>query len=321
MGGLFGGGGGPAPQIRPSQEYQKIFNIFQKQVVPGYEKFVAGQPALGQISDIAQQGATALPGYQQMLNQAYQAGTKTPAEAESWLRSAYASRTSEPMLRNQLAAQYGTAVPTGALTGPLMQTYQNYLTPILQSQGRLTPQLQREATQQAAARNAMGGMATTNPGMFAEALNRDKYREARYGNALNQAMGLTQNVSGLDTAGLNRALQYTQGMEGLNQGQLQNALTAGQGVVGFRQQPFSNALQYAQASSGLRGTAMQDLAGAYNQGIGAFTQLLNPAATGVSSAVGFNANAQAAAQNAAANNKSGTTTGILSAVGSVAAAY
>jgi hypothetical protein len=171
------------------------------------------------------------------------------------------------------------------------------------SGGALTPQLTRQATQEAAARNAAAGMATTTPGIFGEALNRDVYRQTRYSNAVNQALGLTSGVSGLDTQALN------------------NAIGAGGALQGLGAAEFQRPLQYALGQQGLRGTVMQDLAAAENARIGAFSSLFNPTAAGVGSAYGFNANAAAARENAQSQKKGNTTGAVIGAVGTVAAAY
>src|SRR4029434_468565 len=133
MGNKKGGGGGGDSQISPSKEYGEIFNIFQKKVVPGYRKFAAQERLLKPLTPLAEQGITALPGFQQQLTGAFERYT-----------------------------------PTAELTGPLKETYENYITPILQSQGRLTPQLEREETQQTAARHARSGMDTTTRGLYSD---------------------------------------------------------------------------------------------------------------------------------------------------------
>jgi hypothetical protein len=249
MGNKKGGGGGGSQQISPSKEYGEIFNIFQKRVVPGYRKFAAQERLLKPLTPLAEQGITELPGFQEQLTGAFERYT-----------------------------------PTAELTGPLKETYANYITPILQSQGALTPELKRQATQEFAARSGMAGMANTAPSLFGEGLNREIYRQKRYGEAFNQALQLTSQIPSLEQADYARTLGYAQGMQGL------------------------------------RGTVMQDLAAAENARIGAFGQLFNPTAAGVGSAVGFNANAAAAQQNAQSQKKGNTTGAAIGAVGTVAAA-
>jgi hypothetical protein len=280
-------GGSPSPQqINPSKEFSKILDVFQTKELPAYQSYIAGEPLLQQQRTLAQQGYEALPGLQNLLGSAYRAGTGNIPMAEQWVKTNYLNR-----------------VPTQQLTDPLMQTYQSQIQPILRSGGALTPEQTRLATQQAAAQAGLAGMANTNPAIFAGALNRDVYRQQRYNTALNQALGLTQDVSGLDTAGVNRAI------------------AAGGAVTGLDQQRFSNALNYALGTTGLRGTTMGDLGSTLGTGISAFTNLLDPSSSAVSSAINFNANARQAAANASAN-KGGSTLGAIGSIaGAAATAY
>src|SRR5215469_4445872 len=237
----FGGTTPSAQTISPSQEYSKMLNVFQRQAYPAFQKWAGKQPLLTQATDLSQQNLAALPQYQAALTSGY-----TTAQQQL------------PGLADMIRSAYGQATPTSQLTGPLMQTYENQITPILQSGGALTPELSRLATQQAAARNAAAGMATTMPGLFAEALNRDQYRQARYNNALNQAMQLTGQVSGLGQQGLSLA----QGAAG--------------SLYGIGQAPFQNALAYATGQQGLGAQTAQQLYGAEMAPIGAWQAAFNP---------------------------------------------
>jgi hypothetical protein len=277
----------PQPQqINPSQEFSKIIDVFRKKELPAYQKYITGEPLLQQQRTLAQQQYGELPGLLSNLQGAYEAGTGNVPMAEDWIKSNFLQ-----------------SVPTQQLTGPLMQTYQDYLQPILQSGGALTGQLSRQASQDALKYAGLAGMANTDPALFSAALNRDVYRQQRYGTALNQALGLTQDVSGLDSAAVQRAL------------------LAGQGITQLDQQRQQNALNYALGRTGLIGSTMQDLGSALGTGISAFTQLLDPSSSAVSSAINFNANARQAAANAASNKNQSTTSGLLSLAGSVAIAY
>jgi hypothetical protein len=319
MGNKKGGGDAPA-QIRPSEEWQKILNISKRYAIPAERRFVRQEPLLNQMQDIAKTSAGQLPGFQDLLTNAYQTSQQDYPQAREWIQGAYGAMPQTQGLLDTLQSAYGTAVPTEQLTGMIMPglaTAQQ----VAASGGALTGDALRYATQQAAARNAAAGMATTNPGMFAEALNRQQYAEQRYNNALQQLIGGTQAVSGLDTANLQRALGYTQGMQGLGMTGLQAALLAGQGMTGMDAQQLSQALGYAQGMQGLNTTAMNQLLGAELGGIQAWQGVTNPVAQTVQSAMDFNANAQAAANINQANQKNNTTSGVLSLLGSVAAAY
>jgi hypothetical protein len=310
-----------ATNINPSKEYSKILDLTTQKTIPAWQDFTASQPLLQGITTLANQQMNQLPGMQGQLTTAYNKEQANLPWATNLVKSAYAAGTPEANLANTLKSAYGAAVPVGQLTSPLMATYKNYLNPILQSGGALTGQLSRQASQDALKYSGLGGMATTNPALFGAALNRDVYRQQRYGTALNQALGLTQDVSGLDTAAMQRALGYAGGVEALNQGGLNRALTAGQGVTGLGQQGFQNTLNYLLGRTGLTGTTMGDLASAFNTGVGGFTQLLDPASSVVSSATNFNANARAAAANAGANQTNSLIGTAGSVIGSIAIAY
>jgi hypothetical protein len=288
MGNKKGGGGGGGSEIHPSQEYQKIFNIFQKQVVPGYRKFARQERLIKPLAPLAEQGIAELPGQQAALTAGYEAGAQDIPQARQWLQEAYGSR-----------------VPVEQLTSPLMAALNapGGAAEISASGGALTPQLGRLADQQALSLASRAGMGTTQPGLASAYLNRDIFRQKRYGDAVTQALGLTSGVSGLDTQALN------------------NAIGAGGALQGYGAAEFQRPLQYALGQQGLRGTVMQDLAAAEQAQIGAFGGLFNPTAAGVGSMIGFNANAAAARENAQSQKKGNTTGAVIGAVGTVAAAY
>jgi len=291
-------GPSPPPPINPSKEFSKILDVFQNKELPAYQQFSANEPLLSGANRLAMNVAGQLPSLTQALQSGYGSAV-----------NAYRQTVNPQLLQTALQNAYRGAVPTQQLTSPLLQTLQGQINPILQSGGALTPQLQRQATQEAAARNAAAGMATTTPGLFAEALNRDVYRQQRYNTALQQALGVTQGISGLDTAALQRALGYTQGAEGISQANLQQAL-----------QRFGLGLSYGQGLQGLNIGALQGLIGAEQAQTGAFSGLLGLPANVTTNAIEFNRNAEAAANIAGANQKAGTTSGLLGLGGSIAIA-
>jgi hypothetical protein len=350
---LGGGGGGKAATIKPAQEYQKILNIFQRQALPAFQQWSTSQPLLNQATGLAQAQAGALPGYASALTSGYQGAQRAVAPLTGMISGAYGGAVPESQLSNlalntlrsatptnQLSAMdlgaLRSATPTGQLTGPLLATLRNYLTPTLQSQGALTPQLARAATQQALGAEAQAGMANTNAGIAAQLLNRDVYRQQRYNTALQQAMGIGQDVSGLDTAALQRTLGTTQAVSALDTANLQRALAAGQAVEGYNtgalqraqgtagslyglaQAPFQNALAYAQAQQGLSQGTMSGLYGAEMAPIGAWGSLMNPVGQNISDVIGYNLNARNAANIAGGNKTAGTIGGVGSALGGIA---
>ena len=313
-----GGGGGGAATISPSKEYSKILNVFQQQALPAYNQWQGTQPLLGQATGLAEQQYGALPYYQQGLSQAYLQGQAATAPLPGMIQSAYQSATPESALASQVQGAYGGATPTSQLTGPLTDTLKNYLTPIIQSGGVLQPDQARLATQQALGASAQAGMGNTQTGVFnvVNALNRA--REARYGTALNQAMGIGQDVSGLDTAALQRALASSQGIEALNQGALGRAQGAAGSLYTLGQAPFNQALQFANAQQGLAGQTAQGLYSAEQMPISAYGSLFNPVGQNVSQVIGYNLNAQNQANTAAANKTGSTIGGAGSAIGGIA---
>jgi Chaperone of endosialidase len=281
----FGGDGGGAKTISPSQEYGKILNIFQKQALPAYNRWVGTQPLLQEATGLAQQQYAALPSYQADLTQAYQGSRQLPGQL------------------SDLIALAGThAVPESALEPALWQTYQHQLTPILQSGGALTPEQEANVRAKTFDLAAQMGMGHTTGTLGTELLNRDEYRQQRYGTALNQALGIGQGITAL------------------NQAQLGRAQSAAQSLYALGQVPFQNALQYAQAQQALAAGTAQGLYGAEQAPISAYGSLLNPVGQNVSQVIGYNLNAQNAANQAASNKQAGTTGALIGAAGQVGAA-
>src|SRR4030095_14832616 len=113
----FGGPEAPPP-INPSKEYSKILDVFQQKELPAFQSFVGSQPLINAQQQLAAGQVGQLPGLEKLLTSAYGAGTGNIPMAEQWIKTNYLGRT-----------------PTPQLTGPLMQTYQNQLQPILRSGG------------------------------------------------------------------------------------------------------------------------------------------------------------------------------------------
>jgi hypothetical protein len=334
------------------QEFQKIYNAYGRLEYPAYRGFVQGEPALNLANQLTMANVAQQPALERQLTSAFGAIPPT-GQYQAAIQSAYGQQVPMPQLTNVLRNAYQSATPTGQLTNiirnaagqavperqltsPLMATYRNYLTPILQTGGALTPQLTRQATQEAAARNAAAGMATTMPGLFGEALNRDVYRQQRYGTALNQALGLTgqvssldtaalqrgiaesQAISGLDTAGLQRAMGYTGALSGLGTQNLGNAVSYANAMRGMDLGNFQQTLGYLNALQGLRQGPIENLLGIERAGTSNFAQLLNPTQQYAQDVFNTNYNAAAASNIANANKQAGLGGAAIGTTGQVA---
>jgi len=311
------GGGGSAKTIAPSQEYQKILNIFQRQALPAFKDWRGNEPLLNQQTGLAEANAGALPGYLKSLQDAYTSGNAQIPGLQRTLSSAYGSALPSSTLRGILGSAYNSAVPTGELTKPLMATYGGYLNDIVKSGGALTPQLNREATQAALGIQARQGMDRTNAGLASALLNRDSYRQNRYSTALGQMLGIGQSVEGIDNAAMQRALGYQGALSGIDTTALQRAQGYAGSQYALGQAPFQNALALAQGRQGLSAEAQRQLYGAEAGPISAYGSLLNPVGTNVSDVIGYNLNAQNAANTASANKTGSTIGGIGSAAGGI----
>jgi hypothetical protein len=316
MGDLFGGAQTPEKR-RLGQEFRKVYNAFGRLEYPAYRGFVQQEPALNLANQLTMANVAQEPAFEKQLTSAFQAIPPT-GQYQGAIRSAYGQQVPMGQMTNILRNAYQSATPTSQLTGPLMATYRNYLTPILQSGGALTPQLTRQATQEAAQRNALAGMATTSPGLFAEALNRDVYRQQRYGTALGQAEGLASQVSGLDTAALTRAMGYTGALSGLGTQSLGNAITYANAMRGMDLGNVQQTLGYINALQGLRQGPIENLLNVERAGTSNFAQLLNPTQQYAQDVFNTNYNAAAASNIANANKQAGLAGSAIGTTGQVA---
>jgi len=282
----LGGGGGGARTISPSLEYRKMINIFRNQALPTYNQWVGGQPLLQSAIGLANQNLGNLPGYQSNLTSGY-----------NYLQGQI------PGLTNMVQGAYAGATPTSQLKDPLMGTYGGTLSDIVASHGQLPAGEARRATQEALQASANAGMANTNQGIAADLLNREQFQQARYNTALNQMLGIGNQITGIDTA----ALQRAQGAAG--------------SLYGLAQAPMQNALGYAQGMQGLGAQTAQQLYGAEMGPIGAYQGLFNPVGQNVADVINYNLNAQNAQANAQANMQGAIIGGALRLAGSLASAY
>jgi len=284
--GLGGGGGDGAKTISPSQEYSKMINIFTKQAYPAYQKWLGGQPLLQSAIGLANQNLANLPGYQTGLTSGYQT-----------------AQQAIPGLTNMIRNAYGSATPTSVLKNPLLGTYSGYLSNIVGNQGALTGGLARAATQEALQASAGAGMAHTNQAIALDLLNREKYRDARYQAALQNMLGIGNQITGIDT----EALQRAQGAAG--------------SLYGLSQAPMQNALSYATGMQNLGQQTAQQLYGAEMGPIGAWQGLFNPVGQNVADVLNYNLNAQNSAANANANKNAALLGSVIKAAGNVAGSY
>jgi hypothetical protein len=291
----MGDKGGPdIPQRNLSQELPQLFGAFKRELPMFNNQWFNKQPLLSESRSAALQGLSDIP--------SYQAGYDKLMEQLQGFQGQFGDVESQ--LRGYQGA-LGELLPQ--LQG-YKQPYQdvvNYLNPILQSGGALTPEGERTATQEALRDAARGGMATTTPGLFSAALNREQYRQQRYNQALQQSESATNLLGQLtgEQAGIigqqgnwSTALANMLGQQG--------ALTAESGaLLGAKQDVTGKAIQPALATEQ---TATKT-----------YSDLFNPLLAYISDLFSSNQNA-AAAENVAGSNKKGSTTGsTIGALGSI----
>lgn len=175
------------------------------------------------------------------------------------------------------------------------QSVYSGLQPILQSQGALTPEQNRDVTQATRARFAAQGNVMGNQAIGQELLDRDQYRQQRFGTALNQALGLSGsigNLSGQEAGIIGQQAGLTGAQAGITTG-----LT--QGIQGLQTGALGNVLNTE------------------STGVGSFSKLTNPILAYMSDLFSSNQNAAAAQSIAGANKSAGGLSGGLGAIGSI----
>jgi len=299
-----------------------MLNIFQRQALPAFQQWSANEPLLNAATGLANQNLANLPGYQSALTAGYNTAQGAIPGLTNMVQGAYTQGQGITQnLPGMIQSAYQGATPTSQLTAPLLNTYSGYLSDIVGNQGALPGGLARQARQEAFGAASGAGMAHSNAGVFADALNQQRYRDARYNTALNQMLGVGNQISGLDTAALQRALGASSGIDQLATSGLQRAQGAAGSLYGLAQAPFQNALNYANANQGLLSGAQQQLYGAEMAPIGAWQALFNPTGQNVADVLNYNLNAQNAA-NIANSNKTGSVIGGgLNAIGRIAGSY
>jgi hypothetical protein len=151
----------------------------------------------------------------------------------------------QPLLKGAEQYALGNLRNIGQLTSPLMDVYRSQLQPILSTGGALTPEMQRTAEQAALQEQSAAGMAHTNQAIASQLLNREQYRQQRFNTALQQAMGITSGIQGLQSGQLNQAI-------GTEQGMVSPFVQLASPIIGYGQDYF-NTLYNAQAAQNISG--------------------------------------------------------------------
>jgi len=128
-----------------------------------------------------------------------------------------------PLFNNWFQSQPDLGLSRTLTTGAL-SAVTPYLTNVLQTQGALTPEMQRDVDQATRSGEAMRGMATTNQGLGQELLNREQYRQQRFqqalgdvGMAVQPALATQQAATGTFATLMNPLLSYAQDLFSSNQ--------------------------------------------------------------------------------------------------------
>lgn len=221
----------------------------------------------------------------------------------------------------------------------------NRVLPIAQT-GELTLDQRNQATQQARAAAQARGDIASNPAIFAEAMNRRQYADARQNQAIGQALQLGQGALGTalgrdqgaaaidqmaQQMGISReqaaaqlqalaqgtALQREQGQAGLQQGALNLAAGRDAAAMGLTQ----GAQGVATGMEQLLGYPSQMLTQAELGQTGAFGNLINPMYGLAGQQLQAQTAGQVAAQGSSDQGKSNTMNSIIGIVGAAATAY
>ena len=233
---------------------------------------------------------------------------------------------SEPLLNEQMPilqelGRYGTQArkqfqgvpgqlmsPFGQLPGQMLNILKGQL-PIAQT-GELTQDQRNEAVQQARAGAQARGDIYSNPAIFAEAMNRRKYADARQ----QQAIG---NIEGLGQAALGSALQRDQGAAGLDTSAFGLASGREASAMGLQQ----GGMGIAQGAEQLLGYPSQQLTQGELGRVGAFQTLFGPEENLAGDWLKAQAGANVAGAGQASSNKNSTIGTIGTIVGAAATAY
>jgi hypothetical protein len=167
---------------------------------------------------------------------------------------------------------------------PLLTELQSQAGADLALGGEISPEEARDVEQQTRAGFAARGNVLGNQALGAELLNREKYQRERQG----------------------ERRQFATGVEGLSEGDISRRFGLGMGVQGLSAQDVAQRFQLPESVLGT--------------GTEAYTKLTNPLLAYASDLFSSNQNAAANEAIAGANKSSGTSSGIMSTIGSIAGA-
>ncbi len=120
----------------------------------------------------------------------------------------------QPLLAGSRAMALGMQQQVPQLTSPLLGAASQWVNPVLASGGAATPE-QEQATRQLTynAFSQLGNL-RGNQAIGTLALNEDAARRQRFNEALQQSLGISQGVQGLETGAITPALQTQQAATG-----------------------------------------------------------------------------------------------------------
>lgn len=217
-------------------------------------------------------------------------------------------------LPHQLQAQFG-ALPSRLmeLTPTLTRTARGYLTNVIGSQGRLSPEANRDVSQQTRTLADQYGTGRQLGTLGTELLNRQGAREARYNTALGQYNAATSQIGMLDQLAQGLGTNLAQVRQGLGTGLAQSREALGTGLAG--------------AIQNLQSGGLNQLLGVAQGSQNVYSGLTNPILSYLGNLFSNNmqgriAEAQINQQgNIASDNKTaGLIGGALSSIGSIAGA-
>jgi hypothetical protein len=296
MGGGSGGGSTSIPLRQPSQEWPAIQNWYGHQQGE-FNNFVQNQPLL----NTAERGAlTNYGNLGQLTDPLMSLLGSTPGQFEGLFGQ----------LGQTAGRVGGLSDKIGSYASPLEGALRNQIDPVLQSGGALTGEQLRDVNQQTLANASAAGSAFSPGTLGTEAVNAQRERESRFANYLGM---------GQSTAGTLGALRGEQG--GLL-GEQAGIYGQQSGLLG---QEASTVGGLSSLVQGLQSGGLNQLLGAEQANVGAFTGLENPILSYLSNLYTSNEQASIAqAQvNAQANQASqgktgGAISGGIGAIGSIA---
>jgi hypothetical protein len=196
----------------------------------------------------------------------------------------------------------------GGLPGQYMSLMRGQM-PIART-GDLTQDQRNQAVQEARAGAQARGDIYSNPSIFAEALNRRKYADARQQQALANVQSLGQSALGSGVGLQNAIMGLDQGAQGMALGREQGAMGMQQGAMGM-----------SQGIEQLLGYPSEQLTKGELGRVGAFQTLFGPEENLAGDWLKAQAGANVAGAGQDSSNKNATLGTIGTIVGGIATAY